>query len=71
MPKKSVEKNILNVAHVGLNVTPEKKCLFISAKTAQLSQKFIMINNTQFRNSLMKTDIILETFQFTVLHMFR
>lgn len=34
MPKTSVQKNILNVAHAGLNVTPEKKCLFISAKNS-------------------------------------
>jgi hypothetical protein len=34
MSKISVQKNILNVAYVGLNFTPEKKCLLISSKNS-------------------------------------
>jgi predicted transcriptional regulator len=70
-PKKSAQKNILNVAYVGLNVTPEKKCLFISAKNSSTSQKFITINNTKFPDTVVKTVTILETVLSTVLHMFR
>lgn len=54
-------------------MTPLKRNVCPSQhKTAQLSQNFIMINNTKFPDTVMKTIIILETVLFTVLcNMFR
>jgi hypothetical protein len=68
MRKTSVLKTILNVAHTGLTSPLKRNTCSSQPKTAKLSQKFIMINNTNFPDTVMKTVIILETVLFGVTH---